>query len=88
MRRRATYFSIWLEIACGWAPPAISDFNLGLEDRDRLADDPHGVDGAVLDFQLDVHAPGAMQLVALYAAEGNPWLIARQEVADSGFSRG
>lgn len=48
---------------------AASDLDFRLEDRDRLTDDPDRFDAAFLDFQLHVHAPGAVQLVALYPAE-------------------
>jgi hypothetical protein len=45
------------------------DLDLGLEDGDRLADDPDAFDGAVLDIQLHVHPPRAVQLVSLQATE-------------------
>ena len=43
--------------------------HLGFEDLDRLADDPHAVELAVLEFQLDVDAAGTMHVVALGAGE-------------------
>jgi len=55
--------------------PGVLNFNgalyldFRLEDGDGLADDPDSLDGTVLDFQLHVDAPGAVQLVSLHAAE-------------------
>jgi hypothetical protein len=45
------------------------DLDLRLEYRDRLADDPDAIDGAILDFELDVHTARPVQLMPLHAAE-------------------
>src|SRR4051794_29508485 len=39
---------------------AALDLDFRLEDGDGLADDPYGLYGTVLDFQLDVHPSGAV----------------------------
>jgi len=50
-------------------PRSSLDLDLGLEDGDRLADDPDAFDGTFLDIQLHVHPPRTVQLVSLHAAE-------------------
>ena len=47
----------------------VLDLDFRLEDGDRLTDDPDAVDGAILEFELHVHAPGPVQLMALHSAE-------------------
>jgi hypothetical protein len=51
----------WDEWAIGHDLPRRSKDNLGLEDGYRLADDPHGLHTAVLEFQFDIHSSRAMQ---------------------------
>src|SRR5437762_36471 len=54
------------EIAPGNFLGAALERDFRLEDRHRLADDPDGLDGAVLDFELHVHAPRPVQMVPLH----------------------
>lgn len=81
LRRDALNLSaVWWNCgASGALPPTAAhlNFDFRLEDRYRLADDPDPFDDAILDFELDVHAPGPVQLMPLHATERNTLLVSR-----------